>query len=446
VTAVSFLLTRFAAVPAKPALIRGDVAISYGDLLGEITSWRRAQAAAGIGTGSVVLLKGDFSGSSVAALLAAFDLGAIVIPLAPTSYEKEDEFAAIGEAEWVIESLHGRHIQRTGRMAGHALYAALRETGEAGLVIFSSGSTGQSKGALHAASKLLKKFETPRQDLRTVALLLFDHIAGVDTLLYCLSNTSTILVPAARDPETVCALIARHGAEVLPAAPSFLNLMLLAGSPERHDLSSLKIVTYGSEMMPQATLERCADAFAGAQLIQKYGTSELGAPRSRSRGKRSRWVRIGGDGFDWRVRNGTLEIKSGTAMAGYLNAPSPFTEDGYFMTGDRVEVDGAYLRFLGRDSDIINVGGQKVYPAEVEEILKELPAIAEVAVFGEPSAILGAIVVCRIRPADPTLPPASLRSLIRKHLAGRLEPYKIPQKILVTDKALATDRFKQIRR
>ena len=155
---------------------------------------------------------------------------------------------------------------------------------------------------------------------------------------------------------------------------------------------------------------------------------------------------MGGDGFEWRVREGKLEIKSSTAMAGYLNAPSPFTEDGYFMTGDMVEVDGPYLRFKGRDSDIINVGGQKVYPAEVEEIIKELPAVAEVAVFGEPSAILGAVVVCRVRPADTSLPAASLRSLIRKHLAGRLEAYKIPQKFLVTDQALSTDRFKQIRR
>ncbi len=67
-------------------------------------------------------------------------------------------------------------------------------------------------------------------------------------------------------------------------------------------------------------------------------------------------------------------------MLGYLNAPSPFTEDGWFMTGDRVDVDGEYIRFLGRDSGIINVGGQKVYPAEIESVIGALENIDEVAI------------------------------------------------------------------
>lgn len=70
-------------------------------------------------------------------------------------------------------------------------------------------------------------------------------------------------------------------------------------------------------------------------------------------------------------------------MLGYLNAPSPFTDDGWFITGDSVEVNGEYLKILGRKSELINVGGEKVYPQEVENIILELGNVREVTVYGE---------------------------------------------------------------
>jgi len=210
-------------------------------------------------------------------------------------------------------------------------------------------------------SRLLGKYMTRRRSLRTLMFLLFDHIGGLDTLLYCLSNASTVVLIEDRRPAAVCAAVARHRVEVLPVAPSFINLMLLAGEHERHDLSSLRFITYGAEMMPPETLKRCAAAFPGVTLLQKYGTSEVGTLRSQSRSSDSPWVRIGGEDYAWRVADGRLEIRAGSAMLGYLNAPSPFTADGWFRNGDCVEVDGDYIRFLGRDSDVINVGGQRSF-------------------------------------------------------------------------------------
>lgn len=443
---LGFLWDRFAAAPEAPALLQDDAVVSYGALRRASGAWADRLRAAGVGAGSVVLLKGDYTPASIAALLALLDLGAVAVPISPTSYEKLDEYTEIAEVEFVVETLDGDAIAATGRTAANPLYAELRARGEGGLVIFSSGSSGKPKGALHAASRLTDKFRTPRRNLRTLAFLLFDHIAGVDTLLYCLSNASPIVAPAGRDPEAVCRAIASGRAEVLPTAPSFLNLLLLSGAAERHDLSSLKIITYGSEMMPQATLERAAEAFPNAQLVQRYGASELGSPRSQSKDNRSRWVRIGGDGVDWRVRDGKLEVRSRSAMVGYLNAPSPFTDDGYFMTGDLVEVDGEFIRFQGRDSDIINVGGQKVHPAEIEELLQQHEAIAEVVVYGEANPILGAVVACRIRPTDPAMTATALRVAIRAWLSEKVEGYKIPQRVTVTQDSLATVRGKLLRR
>lgn len=448
-TAVDFLLERFRAVGEKTAFVEADgKEVSYTDFLGRIDQARAALGAAGLKPGASVQLRGDFSAEAAAWLIALWAENAIVTPLAPVSREKADEFVAVGDVEWIVETDAlgpGGTLVRGPGQSRHTLYDELRAAGDPGLVIFSSGTTGASKGALHDARKLMGKFHAPGKDFVTLAFLLFDHIAGIDTLLYCLANGSTIVCPSARSPAEIARLVERYRVEVLPVAPSFLNILLMSGAHETRDLSSLKIITYGAEMMPQGLLERVAEAFPTARIVQKYGTSEIGALRSKSDGNRSRWLRIGGGGTDWRVVDGLLEIRTPTAMLGYLNAPSPFTEDGWYMTGDRVEVQGDLVRFLGRDSDMINVGGQKIFPAEVEAAIRELDGVAEVAVFGRPHPMLGASVCARIRMQDPALTAPEVRTRIRQGLMGVLEPYKIPQKIEVTQETLTTERFKQRR-
>ena len=112
--------------------------------------------------------------------------------------------------------------------------------------------------------------------------------------------------------------------------------------------------------MPQATLDRLINIFPNAKLQQTYGLSELGVLRSKSEKDGSLWVKLGGDGFGLKVKDDILWIKSNFAMIGYLNAPQPFDDQGWFNTQDKVEVKGEYFRILGRETDLINVGGQKV--------------------------------------------------------------------------------------
>ena len=102
-----------------------------------------------------------------------------------------------------------------------------------------------------------------------------------------------------------------------------------------------------------------------------------------------------------KVVKGILWIKANGAMMGYLNASNPFDPKGWYCTGDEVDVDGEWLRIRGRKSDVIIVGGEKVHPQEVEEVLLELDAIEDVAVQGEPHPIVGQIVTARIRPRVP---------------------------------------------
>ncbi|HEX8852717.1 MAG TPA: fatty acid--CoA ligase family protein, partial [Pyrinomonadaceae bacterium] len=216
----------------------------------------------------------------------------------------------------------------------------------------------------------------------------------------------------------------------------------------RHDLSSLKTVTYGTEPMPEHTLRRLHALFPEVNLQQTYGLSEVGILRSKSREPDSLWVKVGGEGFETRVVGGVLQIKARSAMLGYLNAPSPFTDDGWFDTNDAVEVDGEYLRILGRKSEIINVGGEKVYPAEVENVIEELDSVAEATVYGERNPITGHIVCADIRPARET-DEAARKALVlevKRHCRGKLQSYKVPLRVRVADASLHTERFKKARR
>ena len=154
---------------------------------------------------------------------------------------------------------------------------------------------------------------------------------------------------------------------------------------------------------------------------------------------------IGGNGFETRVRDGLLEIKSASSMLGYLDTPSPFTEDGWLMTGDAVEEKDGYIKIVGRRSGVINVGGQKVHPAEVESVLLQMPGIIEVAVSGKPNPITGQMVYARVRLADPLENLPMFRARMATFCKERLSRYKIPQKVELVRGDLHSDRFKKLR-
>jgi long-chain acyl-CoA synthetase len=442
---IDFLLERFAAGPDAEALVRRGASTTYGELAERVAGAGARMVAAGVPEGAVVSLEADFSPEAVAWLLAAVQHRCVLVPLSSAVAADREPFREIAEVEWAVDLGSGDAvITRTGRSATHDLLGALRERRSPGLVLFSSGSTGASKAAVHDLLPLLEKFHVPKRTLRTIAFLLFDHIGGVNTLLYTLSNGGCVITVEERSPDAVCATVARHRAELLPTSPTFLNLLLASEAHTRHDLSSLRTITYGTEPMPENTLRRLHAALPGVKLQQTYGMSELGILRSESRGPDSLWMRIGGEGYQLRVVDGLLEIKARAAILGYLNAPSPVTEDGWFRTGDAVEVDGEWIKILGRRGEIINVGGEKVYPAEVEGVLLELPGVAEVAVHGERNAITGQLVAARVRLLAPETP-SEFRKRMVAFCRERLARYKIPQKVTIVDGPLHSERFKVLR-
>jgi acyl-CoA synthetase (AMP-forming)/AMP-acid ligase II len=214
-----------------------------------------------------------------------------------------------------------------------------------------------------------------------------------------------------------------------------MNLLLLSKSYEGKNLNSLKMITYGSEPMPAATLEKARSVFPHAVFKQTYGLIELGVFKTKSKSSDSLFLKIDPRDCLSRIVDGKLELKTETAMLGYLNAECPFTEDGWFKTGDLVEEDGEYIKILGRDSEVINVGGEKVFPIEVENVLLQFPNVEDAIVYKEPHPLIGNMVCAKIKLIEKEDEKQFIINL-KKFCALNLARYKIPAKIKITEQQL----------
>jgi acyl-CoA synthetase (AMP-forming)/AMP-acid ligase II len=426
-------------------LIHRSTHWNYGDVDRLRASWAGRLRSSAVPEGGVVAIRADFSPDSIALLLACLSTGRVAALVPPatrdeTSYLADSRAAAIWRQDdagaWTHELLPA--------VADHELLGVLRGRGGAGLVLFSSGSTGRPKTVLHDVDRFLRKFEKPGKAMRTLAFLLFDHVAGLDTLFYTLSQGGSLVLPTSRSSEAIAILLEEHRVEVLPVSPTFLKFFCLSDAHRDRDLTSLKVITYGSEPMPEETLRRIDEVFPRARILQKYGTSEFGSPRSRSKERGSLWMQLDHDDMQTRIVDGILWIRSDTAMMGYLNAPSPFDEDGWYCTGDQVERDGEWIRILGRESDVINVGGEKVQPGDVEHVIEEIPFVREALVRGAAHPLTGQIVEALVRLHEP-LDEREVRLAVRKHCRERLATHQVPVRVLVTDAPLTNDRQKKQR-
>jgi long-chain acyl-CoA synthetase len=430
----------------REAIVWQGKSFSYQWLDESWRLWKARLEEAGLEPQAVVVLEADFSPAAIAAFLALVEHGCVVVPLLRSTRGDRERIYRTAQAE------HRLRIDETeawdlGPLPGqpsHEHYRTLRERGHPGLVLFSSGTSGEPKAAVHDVVPLLAKYRTRRPAWRTVTFLLFDHIGGINTILHTLSNGATLITVEERTPDAVCSTIEKAKAEVLPASPTFLRLLLLSSAQDRFDLSSVKVVNYGTEPMSESTLKRLQEAFPHARLLQSYGLAEVGILRSQSKSNDSTWLKLGGEGIETRVVDGILQIKSPSTMLGYLNAPSPFTDDGWFVTGDAVEVDGDYMRILGRRSELINVGGEKVYPSEVEEVIESMDNVAAATVYGQPNPLMGNIVCARVALLE-SEDESKFAIRLKRHCRERLPSYQVPVKVEVVGREMIGERYKKLR-
>ena len=446
-SSIDWLLLELENFGDRPFMFVDGKTFSYSWLIEQIQVWESRLEQEACAPGTIVALRGDFSPQVIAAQVALIRRAAIVVPLTPSVDTLAEQFMSIAQVQLVLtpDAPVGFETERRDREPSNDLLLRLISETQPGLVLFTSGSTGTNKAVLHNFSLLLDKFRKPRKAMVTLAFLMIDHIGGINTLFSALSSGGTVVATTERNPDRICALIQESGVELLPASPTFLNLLLMSEAYLDYDLSSLKLITYGTESMPQSTLDAVRRVLPSARVQQTYGLSELGILRAKSEDSDSLWVRIGGEGYETKIQDGTLLIRARSAMIGYLNAPAPFDSEGWFDTQDLVETKGEFVRFLGRRSEIVNVGGRKVYPAEVENVLLQMPNVTDAAVSGEDHSITGKIVAARINLRSPE-EPAEFRKRLRTFCRTRLEPFKIPARIVVVNQDQFSSRFKKMRR
>jgi long-chain acyl-CoA synthetase len=416
------------------------------NILARSEDWRQRLRKLGVAEGNAVGYRGEYSPEVCALILALMREGAILVPFTRAVDSEMTQLMDLAGVEVLIDIApdDSYSICHRGAQPTHELLEQLREKGHAGLIIFSSGSTGKPKGIVQDCERILKKFSVKRPGYRTLQFLLLDHFGGFNTLMSILSATGVVIVAQDRMPKAIAKLIGDAKVELLPVTPTFLNLFIAAGCHRSADMTSVRLITYGTEVMPEATLMRAREAFPNARLQQTYGLSETGVLRSVSRDSDSIWVKVGGQGFEVRVVNCELHVRSEFAMLGYLNAESPFDAEGWINTHDVVEQDGEWLRILGRASDIINVGGQKVFPAEVETVLMSAPRVTDAAVYGNKHPMMGSVVIADVileSPEDPTV----LRQRLRAYCRGKLAAHKVPVKFNIIERTQASARFKKLR-
>ena len=424
----------------------GDVKC-YSWLKKEILYWKGYLQRNSINSGQIVSLEGDYSPAIVALFLALMWNKNIIVPIANVTFKEMKRRHEIANVmvRFIFEKNKLKLKEQVlNKKIKNELLEMFIDKNEPGLILFSSGSTGSSKGILHNLNILTEKFYESKKSFKSLIFLLFDHIGGINTLFSIISSGGTLVVTSSRQPEDILNYIEKYKIELLPTSPTFLNLILMSEVYEHYDCSSLKLITYGTESMPESLLKRLKNIFPDVRFKQTYGISEVGILGTKSESSESVWMKIGGKGYQIKVVDEILWIKTKISMIGYLNAPSPFTEDGWFITGDKVEVKSEYLKIVGRDTDIINVGGEKVSPLEVENVILQMDNVEYVTVYGEKNFITGQMVVAEVNlSSDESL--MSLKKRIHEFCKDKLGKYKIPAKIKITDSQLYNERFKKVR-
>ena len=445
-----WLLDFFSHLSDRKAVIFQGSEYTYNDLYQRVSHYLGVIKEHAIDKGRVVAINSDYSFEGIALFFALAENKNIIVPIIATASEEIEHRLESSEADYVFSMENGEFMLKDLRNEHekHNLLKELISTNRSGLVLFSSGSTGEPKAMLHDLDNLMEGYKGKKQkEINTMIFLTFDHIGGIDTMLRLLSIGGTLTIPASRRPAEICRLIQAYKVNVLPSTPTFLNLLLLSGLQHKYDLSSLQIIAFGAEPMPKPLLARLKELFHDVKFQQKFGTSETNAIKVKSRSNGSLFMKFDDPNLEYKVVEDELWLKSKTQVLGYLNATmESFTEDGWFKTGDLVETtkDG-YIKIIGRNKEVINIGGEKLLPAEVESVLMLMNEFSDVMVYGEANLITGQSVTVDVVP-NKKMDKREAKKAIRKFCKDKLDNYKIPTKINMVAQTNYGERFKKIRR
>lgn len=433
--------------PARPFLVdvsdAGNRTLPYGACAARVDD--------------LVRTHGDLRGASVG-LRATSEVGTVVWMLALDRLGARCHLIAPSTPDSAVHALVDRFgLHLVGPVGGDGtstpgVTGGARGGGTSGadggtvgeVVVFTSGTTGEPKGVRHTWESLSARVHRSAAlaDARWLLAYSLSAFAGLQVLLHALLNGGSVVLGAGSPGASMT-----DGAGIthISATPTFVRLLLIGG--EARGLAPEQI-TLGGEPVDQPLLDRVRSRFPSAKVTHIYASSEMGTCFS---------VHDGMAGFPtsylesdeqpvWlTIRDGELHIRSPHAMRGYEDAADPRDETGLFATGDLVEVIGDRVEFRGRRTEVVNVGGQKVHPREIEEVLLDDPRVRTARVWGARSSVAGQLVRAEVVAVDGT-DEAGLRRELLARCQHRLAPYKVPRLLKVVDSLEHNDAGKLVRR
>jgi len=400
-----------------PFLINEEGKLTFKDLLDT-----KSIDLSNIENGDVVSLVGDFNATTIISLLRLIEKNVILVPLTLDTLEQHKYFYEESFSNVLIKN----NIVTKSKQKKHSLLETLRNKKRPGLILFSTGTTGKPKAILHDFTFFLNRYKTPRPAYKTLNFLLFDHIGGINTLFHTLFNIGTIISIKERTVTNVLSVCKKFNVEVLPTTPTFLRMLFFSKTIPEKFPSSIKIITYGTEMMDQNTLTQLSLNLPNIDFRQTYGLSEIGIVRAKSKKKDSLYLSIGGEGVETKVLNNILFIKSKHQMLGYLNASNPFDPQGWYNTNDLVQQEGNFIKFIGRTNDVINVGGLKFMATDVEKVALEYPNIYLAKAISKKNPITGQHVEIKVQPNESfAINKKELSDFLKKKLPTHMVPRRI---------------------
>lgn len=313
-----------------------------------------------------------------------------------------------------------------------------------------SGTTGSPKVVPHTTASLARTARAPRPGQVPVFGLVYEvsRFGGMQVALQAILGGGTL---AAAPPEAPTAdqvaFLAEAGCTHLSATPSLWRRLLMV--PELARLP-LRQATLGGEIADQGLLDRVAARFPEARITHIYAATETGVVFSvtdRRAGFPVTFLDQPPGGIGLEIRDGLVWIRPpDDRRVRYLNGePLTVDERGFVLTGDRVEISGDRVMFLGREGGVVNVGGAKVWPEQVEAVIASVPGVALAQVGARKNPITGALLTATVLPADAAADRDALRDDILAACRVRLERAAVPARITFTDQ-IETNAAGKIRR
>jgi acyl-CoA synthetase (AMP-forming)/AMP-acid ligase II len=457
-----------ALVPSRIALVVDDDEVTFAALGQAIDLVSSALVSAGIVPGDRVPLVASSGLLATATVLACARIGAAAAPMSARATANEIEVmartagcgdVAVAESEIAdrlrdatgVKPLGEEILDGGGKTAARASVA----DDDVCIVLFTSGTTGVPKPVPFSHGILggrVKAFAAPPDPdsatLVSISCVPFHHVAGLVGVFVGLAGGNTVVLQRRFDAGAWLALAEKRRVQRVFLVPTMLHRIIDHPDAARTDLSAVQLVTYGAAPATPELIARARTFMPGAVFMQVFGQTETlggvvalgpGDEAAAEKGSVGRAMA----GVEVRVVDPATgeDVPDGEVGEFWARAPHTATP-GWIRSGDLVRRDAdGYIYAVGRMSDVINRGGEKIDPAEVEEALRAHPDVTEVAVAGYPDPDLGENVGAAIV-ARTTLDEDQLRA----HVRARLAPYKVPARFVFVEEIPLTELGKVSRR